>query len=121
LRKPRLTSYVYAFYKPNPVATHGRPGLVFECAKEGCTKIINRFDDTGDKRSTGNLGRHASDCWGHLAVERAKQLGKADDARELVVKPLIKYGTLTAAFEAQGDKQRYSALPHTHAEIRYDT
>jgi hypothetical protein len=80
--------------------------------------VINRFSDTFDKGSTGNLGRHAESCWGELAVQRARELSKLDDVMEEVIKPLQRYGTLPAAFDAQGKKERYSVLGHTPAETR---
>jgi hypothetical protein len=118
----RWRSFVYAFYDTPQIrrGAANRKIITFRCAnKRKCTHEIGRYLDKLDKSSTSNLHKHVRACWGVPAFEAGKELGTKVKAYELVVKPMKKNGTLTAAFDiiAKG-KPRYSNVNHTKAEIR---
>ena len=75
--------------------------------------------DTTDCRSTSNLKRHATMCWGAENVDRALD-AKVDIEGARVTLAGLKDGSLTAAFERTGKgKVSYSHRQHTKAETRY--
>lgn len=119
----RWTSPIYAFYKPTVVVGEhkGRPAQLFTCAAKGCTAKgpLARYMDTNDK-STGNLHKHATACWGHEAVAQAMLAKDADEVRKTIIKSLVQTGSITALFERKkGSKVTYSHRQHTRAETRY--
>ncbi|KAI4518013.1 hypothetical protein K525DRAFT_180739, partial [Schizophyllum commune Loenen D] len=121
------TTPIYAFYHPVPAAGYikdkkgkERPAHTFKCYNRGCTQTINRYLDTMDRSSTGNLLRHAKSCWGDEAVDIAQsQHETAKSARESVTTPLKRNGDIKLAFERKGKgKITYSTRPHTKTEAR---
>jgi len=100
----RWTSPVYAFYCPIPDITYvgGRRAHVFKCAAKSCKYTCRRYLDGPDRSSTGNLIKHVKTCWGDAAYEAATDCQHANDARESVVKPLKKTGTITESFDRKG-------------------
>jgi hypothetical protein len=112
------TAPAYAFYRPVPEIGYedGRRFHTFRCAARGCQKVVRRFLDKGDRKSTGNLLKHARSCWGVETVNNAMSL-TANEVREGMAK--VVDGSITAHFERKGKgKITYSHRPHTKAEIR---
>ena len=100
-----------------------RKAHVFECAARQClrrTRLVRRFLDKGDAKSTSNLWRHAKICWGSEAVEAADGTQDIKAARAALHSMKTTNGSITAAFQqvAQG-KAVYSHRQHTKNEARY--
>jgi hypothetical protein len=100
---------IYAFFKPSPEIEYinGCRIHVFEYIAKQCRgkgksrRCINRYLDTGDRKSTGNLRKHAKLCFGEEAVAVA-DMGKdinATHAALLKNPDLLRTGLLTANFE----------------------
>src|ERR1700722_4132640 len=71
-------SPVYVFLKQTPSIEYikDRHVHVFECAAARCMgkgngRMVRRYLDTGDCKSTSNLRKHAKICWGEEAVAAA--------------------------------------------------
>lgn len=121
------TSPVYAFFGKVPDITYinGRCAHEFRCSSKSCKakgvnkRIVRRYLDTTDCKSTSNLKRHAIMCWGTENVDRALAAKvNIDEAR--VTLAGLKDGSITAAFERTGKgKVSYSHRQHTKAETRY--
>jgi hypothetical protein len=87
---------------------------------KSCKKKIRRYLDKKDAKSTSNLRKHAKSCWGTEAVEAADRTKDVTEARDSVVKPLSKDGSITAIFERVGKgKVSYSHRQHTKTEAKY--
>jgi hypothetical protein len=124
--KTRWRSFVYAFFEqtpvirrvPNPTGSGTWRVLYFWCANKGkCSQGVQRFLDSGNKSSTGNLNKHAKNCWGVAAFEAGKTLGKAETLRQ-VVNVVRETGKLTTAFDFKHlSKPTYSNIGHTREEI----
>ena len=102
------TALVYAFYQAIPdIGYEDRHRFhSFQCAACGSTKVVRWFLDKGDKKSTGNLLKHARTCWGVETVEKARSM-TADEVREGTTQ--LVDGSITAHFERKGkDKITYS-------------
>jgi hypothetical protein len=67
-----------------------------------CKYTARRFLDTKDKSSTGNLIKHIKKCWGDEAWAAASECRDASEARESIVKPFARSGSITASFERKG-------------------
>ena len=118
-------SPVYIFFKPTPLIEYikDRCVHVFECNAKHCKgkgngRMVRRYLDTGDAKSTSNLRKHAKICWGEETVAAADQTRDIDAAREALKK--IKDGSITEAFErvAKKGKLSYSHRQHTTTESR---
>ena len=121
------TSPIYAFFGKIPDISYvnGRCVHEFRCSAQSCKakgvnkRIVRRYLDTTDCRSTSNLKHHATMCWGAENVERALD-AKVDIEGARVFLAGLKDGSLTAAFERTGKgKVSYSHRQHTKAETRY--
>ena len=121
-------SPIYAFFRPDVAITYvdNRRAHDFTCAAQHCkgkgknARLVRRYLDTGDKKSTSSLRRHAKVCWGDEVVERAVEAKDIDAARRALhdAKPK-KDGSLTAVFGRTGKgKISYSHRQHTTAESR---
>ncbi|KAF9038032.1 hypothetical protein BJ165DRAFT_1416792 [Panaeolus papilionaceus] len=116
------TAPIYAFYHPIPVIGHEnkRRYHEFQCYVKGCDKKIQRYLDTKDATSSGNMRKHAKKCWGDEAVNTAGAARNVKAAREVLLKTKRKDGSLAAAFLAQGDTLlTYSHCQHTSQQTRY--
>jgi hypothetical protein len=58
-----------------------------------------RFLDKGDRKSTGNLLKHAKSCWGVETVKKARSMN-ADEVREGITQ--LVDGSITAHFKRKG-------------------
>jgi hypothetical protein len=121
---------IYAFFKPSPGIEYvnGRRIHVFECTAKHCRgkgkggRCVNRYLDTGDRKSTGNLRKHAKLCFGDEAVAVADMGKDIDATRAALAKDpnLLRSGLLTANFERKGKgKVTYSHQQHTKTETKY--
>ncbi|GJF00145.1 hypothetical protein PsYK624_164240 [Phanerochaete sordida] len=63
-------------------------------------KTINRFLNTGDAKSTGNLKKHAIVCWGLEAVEAVVAMENQSAARPAIEK-LGRSGSITDTFKRE--------------------
>ena len=86
---------------------------------KGNGRIVRRYLDTGDAKSTGNLRKHAKICWGEDAVAAADDTKNVQAAREALGKMRSMNSSITNAFEqvAKG-KVTYSHTQHTTTEAR---
>jgi len=119
-------SPVYVFFEKTPdiVYINDRRVHVFECAATHCKgkgngRMVRRYLDTGDAKSTSNLRKHAKICWGEEAVTAADNTGTVQAAREALKKMPLVNSSITDAFErvAKG-KVTYSHRQHTTTEAR---
>jgi hypothetical protein len=117
-------SPIYVFFKPIPSIEYidERRIHVFECSARHCKgkgngRMVRRYLDTGDAKSTGNLRKHAKVCWGLETVAAADETRNIDTARKALEK--VKDGSITEAFErvAKG-KVTYSNRQHTTTQSR---
>jgi len=97
-------SPVYAFFKPTPLIEYikDRRVHVFECNAKHCKgkgnrRMVRRYLDTSDAKSTSNLCKHAKVCWGEEEVATADKTRDANTAREALKKS--RDGSITEAFE----------------------
>ena len=104
---------------------NGRRAHDFSCAAKQCKgrgknpRLIRRYLDTGDSKSTGSLRRHAKACWGEENVARADQAGDIDTAQNALKGAVLRDGSITAVFERSGKgKFTYSHRQHTKTETR---
>lgn len=124
-------SNVYAFFKPTPEIvykktnkTHEkRKAHVFSCLGRGCQLKdgIARYMDTGDSQSTANLRKHVKTCkgWGEEVLRMVDEADDVHIARDKIIDPFRRSGTLTAMFERNAkSKVTYSVRPHTKNETR---
>jgi hypothetical protein len=87
---------------------------------KGNGRMVRRYLDTGDAKSTSNLRKHAKICWGEEAVAAADKTRDVRAAREALQKMNLVDGSITAAFErAATSKITYSHRQHTTTEARY--
>lgn len=100
---------------------------MFECIAKQCRgkgkggRCVNRYLDTSDKKSTGNLRKHAKLCFGEESVAVADMGKDIDTTRAALLKnpDLLTNGLLTANFERKGKgKVTYSHQQHTKTETK---
>lgn len=99
----------------------GRPYVEFICSSTTCKAkngpAVRRYCDTKDKNSTGNMKRHAANCWGEDLVNDSLN-SDIESVRKALSKR--KDGSITAMFEARGKGViTYSNTPMTKAESWY--
>ena len=118
---------MYIFFKQTPSIKYikDRRVHVFECAATCCMgkgngRMVRRYLDTGDAKSTSNLRKHAKICWGEDAVAAADNTKDVRAACEALGKLNLVDGSITVAFErATKSKVTYSHCQHTTTEARY--
>ena len=143
IKKPRLpyqnsllerlskewVSPIYAFFHPIPsiVDVDGRRVHEFRCSASNCkgrgknSRIVRRYLDTSDRNSTGNLRKHARQCWGDEILLGADTCGDIDSTREALAKAKkLKDGSITTAFERKGKgKVTFSHRQHDKTQTRF--
>ena len=120
------TSPIYVFFKATPSIEYikDRRVHVFECHAKHCKgkgngRMVRRYLDTTDAKSTSNLRKHAKICWGEEAVAAADQTRDVLAAREALEKMSTKDGSILEAFERVAkSKVTYSHRQHTTTETR---
>jgi hypothetical protein len=119
-------SPVYVFFEPTPSIVYIKDRRVheFECAATRCMgkgngRVVRRYLDTGDTKSTSNLRKHAKICWGEDAVAAADNTRSVQAAREVLGKMKSGNSSITDAFEqAAKGTVTYSHHQHTTTEAR---
>jgi hypothetical protein len=117
------------FFKPSPTISYvkSRRIHVFECIAKHCKgkgksgRCVNRYLDTGDRKSTGNLQKHAKLCFGEEAVAQADRAKDVHAIRGVLAADpnLLRSGLLTTSFERKGKgKVTYSHQQHTKTEAK---
>lgn len=101
---------------------------VFKCIAKSCKgkgrngRLVNRYLDTGDRKSTGNLWKHAKLCFGEDTLRDADATRDVTKTREILAKnpDNLRDGSLSAVFatHAKGKKVTYSHRQHTKTEIK---
>ena len=118
---------MYAFFKPIPsiVYINDRRVHVFECSAARCMgkgngRLVRRYLDTGDAKSTSNLRKHVKICWGEDVMAEADKTKDVHAARDAVSKMKLGNGSIMEAFEHVANKGRmtYSHRQHTTTESR---
>ena len=77
---------IYVFFKPIPSIEYidDRKAHVFKCGVSHCrckSRLVRRFLDKGDAKSTSNLRRHVKHCWGDETVTAADNTRDVKAAR----------------------------------------
>lgn len=123
---------IYAFFKPTPDIAYkdSRRMHVFKCLAKNCRgkgrdrKLVNRFLDKGDARSTSNLRKHAKLCWSEATIKAADATKNLDASRSVLAKSgddNLKDGKVTASFErlSKGENVTYLHTQHTKTETKF--
>ena len=116
------TALVYAFFRPVPNIEYvaGRCCHIFLCAAKSCQqklREVRRFLDESDVKSTGNLQRHAKNCWSAEVIASADKVKDANEVRAITVKGILNPQLIMAAFEQKGKgKVTFSHQQHTKTE-----
>jgi hypothetical protein len=105
----------------------GRRVHEFRCTASNCKgrgripRVVRRYLDTSDRNSTGNLRKHARQCWGDEILRGADACGDLDTTREGLEKAQKKSdGSLTVAFGWKGEgRVTYSHRQHTRSQTRF--
>ena len=120
-------SPIYAFFRPEVEISYvdGRRVHDFTCAAKHCKekgknpRLVHRYLDTGDKKSTSSLHRHATICWGDEVVRDAAAAKDIASARDALKGAVQRDGSITAVFERTGKgKVTYSYRQHMKTETR---
>lgn len=115
---------VYAFFKPDPLVEYveGRRCHAFQCIAKCCkqkSRLVRRYLDKGDAKSTGNMRKHAKKCWGDEIVAEADKAKTATDVRDATVKGFLNPQLITAAFKRKRKgKITYSYRQLTKTELK---
>jgi hypothetical protein len=118
---------VYAFFHAEVAINYINNRCVhdFTCAAKHCKargknpRLVRRYLDTGDSKSTRALRRHAKACWGEENVAKADHAKDIDAARDALKGAMLRDGSITAVFERTGKgKVSYSHRQHLKAETR---
>jgi hypothetical protein len=116
----KWTSPIYGFFRPDPLIEYmdKRRCHTFTCVAKGCTTSIRRFLDQKDA-STGNMRRHAKNCWGEETLKLADTAKNHQEVRDKIAGAILRDGSVTAAFKRKGkEKVTYSHRQHTKRETR---
>jgi hypothetical protein len=120
------TSPIYVFFEPTPKIEYIKERCVhvFECSATRCMgkgngRMVRRYLDTGDAKSTSNLRKHAKICWGKEAVAAVDSTRDVHTAQEALGKMKLVDSSITAAFEcASKAKVSYSHRQHNTTKTR---
>jgi hypothetical protein len=125
--KEAWTSPIYVFFHENPKieVKDGRRTHLFTCAATRCKgrngRIVRRFLDTGDAKSTSNLCKHAKNCWSKEAVAAADECSSISSARSVLSKMDLKDGSIAELLTNVGpDALVISPTPHSKTQIRME-
>jgi hypothetical protein len=118
------TAPIYTFFRPVPNIEYigGRRCHTFLCFAKSCnqkSREVRRFLDKSDAKSTGNLRKHAKNCWSAEIVAYADKAKNAAEVRATTIKGILNPQSITAAFERNGKgKVTFSHRQHTKTESR---
>jgi hypothetical protein len=120
-------SHIYAFLHADVAINYvdGRRVHDFTCSIKNCKekgkipRLVRRYLDTTDHKSTSSLGCHAKQCWGEETVTKAAEAKNVQVVREGLKTAELKDGSIMAVFERTGKgKVTCSHRPHTNEETR---
>jgi hypothetical protein len=83
----------------------GRCCYAFECIAKSCkhkTRVVQRYLDKGDAKSTGNLRKHVKKCWGNEVVATADKAKMTRNVRDATAKGFLDPQLITSAFKRSG-------------------
>ena len=129
------TSAMYAFFEPHPSikTVDSHRCHVFKCAIPDCKgkgpnpHIVWRFLDTGNRKSTSNMHKHAKQCWGEGVVSevdqaKASSLDLSAIQAGLAAAKKLRDGSIMASFERKGKgKHLFHTPAHLHQNTVYFT
>lgn len=112
-------SPIYAFFSiPEIMYIDGRRAHQFKCLAKRCKHNVQRFLNTRDTKSTGNLRQHVKHCWGEdimKTIDKAKSITCTREG----VKHYAANGLINAVFgQKVKGKVNYSHRQHTKAEVQ---
>lgn len=108
-------SPIYAFFHPTPsiVNVDGRRVHEFRCSASNCKgrgknpRIVRRYLDTSDRNSTGNLRKHARQCWGDEVLLGADTCGDIETTREALGKAKKQIDGSITTIQEEGKRKDY--------------
>lgn len=104
---------------PMIVEKDGRRAHGFKCCKEWCNGRVQRFLDTKDAGSTGNLHKHVRSCWGEEILNTADTAKDAGEVWGKIIPKFLRDGLITATFQQKAKGRiTYSHRPHTRNETK---
>ena len=108
---------IYALFSVSlPSGEPQRRYHTFACKK--CGHKIDRYLDTQDRKSTGNMHKHANKCFGEDVAKQLLGAKTVKDAQH-AVKSYLEDGKITVFFERkEKGKVTYSHRAHTAVETR---
>ncbi|KAI0267627.1 hypothetical protein BGY98DRAFT_925528, partial [Russula aff. rugulosa BPL654] len=115
---------IYAFFKPDPLIVHvdGQCCHAFECLAKSCKhkiRVVQRYLDKGDAKSTGNLRKHAKKCWGNEVVAAADKAKMARNMCDATAKGFLDPQLITSAFKrSEKGKVSYSYRQFTKTKLK---
>ena len=98
---------VYAFFKPIPNIKYidSHCCHLFQCAALECKhklRVLQRFLDMGDAKSTSNMWKHAKRCRGDEVVMSADQVKNVNVVQATTVKGTLDPQLIMVAFKQKG-------------------
>jgi len=91
---------------------------MFTCGAKGYNKKIRCYLDKKDFNSTGNLRRHAKQCWGAEIVAAADEAKDASEACNSVTSLAGRNRSITATLKRrEGSKVTYLHQQHTKTDV----
>jgi len=91
---------------------------VLNCKGRANGRMVRRYLNTADAKSTSNLRKHAKICWGEEAVAAADATKDISAARAAMKKGNLRDSSITAAFAFQRiSKENVSYSYHQHTTI----
>ncbi|KAJ8462092.1 hypothetical protein ONZ51_g11117 [Trametes cubensis] len=110
---------IYALFSVSlPSGEPQRRYHTFACKK--CGHKIDRYLDTQDHKSTGNMHKHANKCFGEDVAKQLLGAKTVKDAQH-AVKSYLEDGKITVFFERkEKGKVTYSHRAHTAVETRVE-
>jgi hypothetical protein len=98
----------------------------FQCSATHCKgrgkdpRVVRRYLDKSNRNWTGNLWKHAQQCWGDDIILGADTCGDIASTREALSKATkLKDGSITTAFERKGKgKVTFSHRQHDTTQTR---
>ena len=125
------TSPIYGFFVPHPLITEvdSHRCHEFKCGAPHCkgkgakVHVMCCYLDTGDRKLTSNLHKHARVCWGadvvRDAVDAKAKLSISDICKRLEGAKKLMDGSLTATSKRQGKGLvRFSIVQHTYDQTQ---
>jgi hypothetical protein len=111
-----------AFLRSAMCPAHHRHCHAFECIAKSCkpkTRVVWRYLDKDNAKSTGNLRKHAKRCWGNKVVAAANKAKTARDVCDAIAKGFLDPQLITSAFKrSEKGKVSYSYRQFTKTKLK---